>query len=199
MDVDHRQFTEGALEALLGASQAQSPQDIVVEVNDAVASHRGEAEQSDDITVLALEYTGVEHPRLSLSVPAVLQSIPEVQKAYLGFAAENGLGPSINRRVQLALDEVLNNIATYAYPLSDDGSVDIALEVWPTRLVITLVDDGLPFDPTAVDALAVGAPLEDRQVGGLGIHLVRTVMDGLEHNRHARKNVLVMTKRLDTQ
>ena len=199
MDVDHRQFTEGALEALLGASQAQSPQDIVVEVNDAVASHRGEAEQSDDITVLALEYTGVEHPRLSLSVPAVLQSIPEVQKAYLGFATENGLGPSINRRVQLALDEVLNNIATYAYPLSDDGSVDIALEVWPTRLVITLVDDGLPFDPTAVDALAVGAPLEDRQVGGLGIHLVRTVMDGLEHNRHARKNVLVMTKRLDTQ
>jgi anti-sigma regulatory factor (Ser/Thr protein kinase) len=199
MDVEQRQLTEGALETLLATSQGRSPQDTVIAVNDAVASHRGEAEQSDDITVLALEYTGVEHPQFSMSVPAVLEAIPEAQQAYLGFAAANELAPSISRRVQLALDEVLNNIATYAYPDRAEHFVDMTVELWPTRLVITLSDDGIPFDPTAAAVPNVAAPLDDRQYGGLGIHLVRTVMDGLEYGRHDARNVLVLTKRLDSE
>lgn len=71
--------------------------------------------------------------------------------------------------------------------------------LWPTRLAITLSDDGIPFDPTATTAPDVVAPLDDRQFGGLGIHLVRTVMDGLEYGRHDARNARVLTKRLDSE
>ena len=66
--------------------------------------------------VIRLTYDGKSLPRelQELKPRFLLEAIPEVQEAYLGFAAENGLGPSTNRRVQVALDEVLNNIARVA-------------------------------------------------------------------------------------
>jgi sigma-B regulation protein RsbU (phosphoserine phosphatase) len=197
MDQDHTQYTEVALEALITHTELGPPEDVVMMVEAAVSQHRGEAEQSDDITVLALEYLGMEHPRSALTVGARLDAIPGVLDEYDAFAMANGLPIGVSRRVRLALDDLLNNIATYAYEDEGQHEVDIAIELWPTRLVITISDSGVPFDPFSVNAPDVRASLEERDLGGLGIHLVRTVMDEVDYSRRAGRNVVTVTKRLE--
>jgi sigma-B regulation protein RsbU (phosphoserine phosphatase) len=199
MDIDHGQYTEDALEALLTETSLGTPEEVVTLINDAVVQHRGEAEQSDDITVLALEYTGAEHPQLAMTVPAAFDAIAGVLQRYDDFAAANRLPEGVNRRVKLALDDLLNNIASYAYTDDGENLVDVSMELWPTRLVITISDSGVPFNPFGMNAPDVQASLEERDIGGLGIHLVRTVMDEVDYSRRGGRNVVTVTKRLEPE
>ena len=171
-------------------------------IDAAVATHRGEAEQSDDITILILDYAGLDHPRVDFTVPATLEAIPTAQDRYDEFAHANGLGASVNRRVRLVLDDLLNNIATYAYEgLEPAGGerqqIELRVELVQSRLVITISDEGVPFNPFGMNAPDVQASLEERDIGGLGIHLVRTVMDEVDYSRRAGRNVVTVTKRLE--
>ncbi len=102
-------------------------------------------------------------------------------------------------RVHLVLEELVLNIIDYGF---DDGRDDHELEVVlvsdDDSLTIDITDDGLPFDPTE-DAKKpdVNAPLEDRPIGGLGVHLVRTMMDEMTYRREDDKNHLTLVARRD--
>lgn len=97
--------------------------------------------------------------------------------------------------ISLALDEVLTNIITYAYDDRDDHEIAVRLAVADDVLTVEVEDDGRPFNPLDVPTPDVTQPVEDRPVGGLGVHLVRRVMSGLEYRRERDKNILVMRKR----
>jgi len=198
MDPEHEQFTEDALGSLIAEASSGTPDGVVGLIEEAVAQHRGDAEQSDDITVLVLEYLGADHPQMAMAVAANLEAIAEVLERYDGFAAANQLPVAVNRRVKLALDDLLNNVATYAYPEPGDHRVDVSVELWPTRLVITISDSGAPFDPFDMDSPDVQASLEERDLGSLGIHLVRTVMDEVQYERRGSHNVVTIVKRIET-
>jgi sigma-B regulation protein RsbU (phosphoserine phosphatase) len=197
MDPDHEQFTEDALGSLVSETSLGTPEEVVALIDKAVTVHRGKAEQSDDITVLVLEYLGAEHPRETMTIPAELGAIAVVLERYDEFAAANELPEGVNRRVKLALDDLLNNVATYAYVESGDNHIDVSMELWSTRVVITISDGGVPFDPFSMSAPDVQASLDERNIGGLGIHLVRTVMDEVDYIRRAGRNVVTVTKRLE--
>jgi anti-sigma regulatory factor (Ser/Thr protein kinase) len=100
-------------------------------------------------------------------------------------------------RVHLVLEELVLNIIDYGF---DDGKDDHELEVVLTSdddaLTIEITDDGFPFDPLQ-DAKTpdVNAPLEDRPIGGLGVHLVRTMMDEMHYRRDHGKNHLTLVAR----
>lgn len=102
-------------------------------------------------------------------------------------------------RVHLVLEELVLNIIDYGF---DDGRDDHELEVVliseDDSLTIEVTDDGLPFDPLE-DAKKpdVNAPLEDRPIGGLGVHLVRTMMDEMTYRREDDKNHLTLVARRD--
>ncbi len=82
----------------------------------------------------------------------------------------------------------------YAYPEGTDGMVDIEAVVDGKRVTFVITDSGKPFDPTAKEDIDINAKMDERQIGGLGIHLVRTIMDTVNYERKGEKNILTITK-----
>ena len=100
-------------------------------------------------------------------------------------------------RVHLVLEELVLNIIDYGF---DDGNEDHELEVVliseDDNLTIQITDDGIPFDPLKDAKIPdTDAPLEDRPIGGLGVHLVRTMMDEVSYRREDGKNHLTLVAR----
>lgn len=98
--------------------------------------------------------------------------------------------------LNLALEEAVTNVIMYAYPKGSDGLVDIEAVIRPSSIDFAIIDSGIPFDPTTVPEAQVDASLEDRPIGGLGIYLVRSIMDSVSYRRYEGKNILSMTKKI---
>ena len=106
----------------------------------------------------------------------------------LGFDAQKLNG------MRLTSEEVLVNIINYAYP-DKQGNIEITYEVKEDmRFVVEIIDWGIPFDPLSLPKPDVEAPLEKRKVGGLGIYLIRTIMDEVNYRRDQDRNILTLTK-----
>ena len=105
---------------------------------------------------------------------------------------ENNLAPALAVRIHLALEEAVCNVIMYAYPKGTVGTMDLDAVRDGNRLRFTLSDRGKAFDPTAAPQVDLKAPLENRPIGGLGIHLVRSIMDSIRYQRLDGKNVLTM-------
>ena len=123
-----------------------------------------------------------------------LDEIERLGRALEGFGAEHGLPPRVVFDSNLALDEVLTNIVSYAY--DDDATHEIAvrLRIEDDRLVIEVEDDGRPFDPLAAPEPDLALHAGERPVGGLGLSLVRRLMPELRYERRAGRNVLTMSR-----
>ena len=111
-----------------------------------------------------------------------------------GFGEANGLSPKLIFDLSLSFDELLTNIISYGY--DDDAAHEIAVSVTlaDDLLTATLEDEAKPFDPLTASQPDLGAPLERRPVGGLGIHIVKTLMDDVAYERRDGRNRLVMRK-----
>jgi serine/threonine-protein kinase RsbW/sigma-B regulation protein RsbU (phosphoserine phosphatase) len=88
------------------------------------------------------------------------------------------------------LDEVLTNTVSYGFPQGGRHSIAVRIEHRTGTLTATVSDDGAPFDPLAQPIPDVHAPITERRVGGLGIHLLRTLMDSVEYRRRGDRNEL---------
>lgn len=137
-------------------------------------------------------------PELHLSVAISLSDIPGAAAALETFAREHGIAAEVAAKLVLALDEVLTNIVSYGYP--DGGRHGIAVHARLDGGLISLSvrDGGKPFDPLALPPPDTGLGIEERRIGGLGIHFVRTVMDEVHYRRQRACNVLTMVKAVDT-
>ena len=99
----------------------------------------------------------------------------------------------------MVFDEILSNIISYAYGYRDERKheIKIVVELTAQRLVITIQDDAFPFNPFAREApVTVGRSIEEREIGGLGIHLVQQVMDDATYKRQQNANVVTFCKYL---
>jgi anti-sigma regulatory factor (Ser/Thr protein kinase) len=92
---------------------------------------------------------------------------------------------------------MLNNIISYAYRDDDDHHIDIKAELSGEQLTISIMDDGIPFNPFGVETPDTGLSLEDRKIGGVGVHLVRNFMDKVSYQRRIDNNVITLTKNLN--
>ena len=163
------------------------------------------AEQADDITMLALTYYGEgAHPaelnggvrmEKTITVPAQCEQLDVVQ----GFVNEMLEGvecdPGAVIQLQIAVEEIFVNIANYAYT-QESGTAEVECHVEPGegRITIRFKDQGIPFDPLAKEDADVTLSAEEREIGGLGIYMVKEMMDGVDYKYENGSNILTIHK-----
>jgi serine/threonine-protein kinase RsbW len=129
-------------------------------------------------------------------VPATLDHIEGILDAIETEAAEHGFDRVGISRIRLACEEILVNVANYAYH-DEVGEVTVTSGPAAGRegISVAVEDRGIPFDPLAqVPPGTLDLPLSERPIGGLGIHLILAVMDEVHYTRDGDKNVLTMVK-----
>ena len=131
-----------------------------------------------------------------MSVGADPAGVREVGAAFAGFAEAHALPTDVRRSLNVALDELLANAVSHGRTGRDPCSVTVQVELDQERVTVIVADDGTPFDPFAQDAPDTTLSVEDRPIGGLGIHLVGQLMDQVSYERREGQNVVVLVKHL---
>jgi sigma-B regulation protein RsbU (phosphoserine phosphatase) len=199
---DHKQFGMNRVMAQVNSIQAQgscAPHAIIEQMKQAVHDFVGDAEQSDDLTMLAFQYTKQQldvRYQNHLTLPNDVQTVPQLS-AFVDEVCETaGYDMSTTLKINLAIEEAVVNVMNYAYPNGVKGNVDIDAQINDVRLKFVISDSGTPFDPTAKAEVDTTLSAEERGIGGLGIHLIRQIMDTINYERVDGKNVLTLRKNL---
>ena len=126
-------------------------------------------------------------------------NISEITRLY-EFIEELGndfsLAPDIVFNLNLVLEEAVVNIINYAYPKEEHQNIYLSARMHEGSIVLVLTDTGKEFDPTAAPEADVTLSADDRQIGGLGIFLIRQIMNEVKYERIEGKNVLTLEKKL---
>jgi len=130
--------------------------------------------------------------RLDMSLANDVQEVARVIDSLEEFGAANGIPAEQSLRFGLALDELITNIISYGLAGRSDGIITLAIEHGGDALRAELADNGPPFDPLAADAAPPVGDIETREVGGLGLTLVKSFMDRLDYRRADGFNRLTM-------
>jgi anti-sigma regulatory factor (Ser/Thr protein kinase) len=130
---------------------------------------------------------------LSLTLANRMDEVPRLVALLESFGARAGLSDDLTFRLTVTIDEAITNIIEHAY--DDAASHDIGLSVtWDgAALTAVIEDDGRSFDPRQVPRPDVNAPLDERKSGGLGVYLVRTLVQDVDYRRAGSRNVLTLT------
>ncbi len=133
-----------------------------------------------------------------MSIGADPGGLAGVGAAFAAFAEGHALPEGVRRSLQVALDELLKNTIAYGFRgrPAGSGAVTVEVERRADRVSVTITDDGKPFDPFVTIAPDTTLSVEVRRIGGLGIHLVRQMMDEVGYERRGDRNVVVLTKYL---
>ncbi|WP_442579732.1 ATP-binding protein [Mesorhizobium sp. ASY16-5R] len=133
-------------------------------------------------------------PALNLTIANDLSEIGRIATVIEDFCAREGVGEEIAHAINLSLDELLTNTISYGYEDGARHSIDIVVKVSGDRATVTVRDDAIAFDPTQAGDPDLDLDLDDRPIGGLGIHIVRAMMDEVRYARVDGHNQLTLTK-----
>ena len=157
--------------------------------------------QGDDISLLAIKYKGSMSNPLYHRGISLLNDVKEVPALaiFVGSICDDMHFDELTASgIRLAIEEAVVNIMNYAYPKGTRAVILIEVDADADQETLTFVlrDEGVAFDPTAYQEVDVNDHVEQRKVGGLGIHLMRHYMDTLAYERKDSQNVLTMTKKI---
>ena len=123
------------------------------------------------------------------------EQLPQLVAAVEALGESDGWSGDLTYRVSLVIEELAQNVVDHSHE-GRPGDVDVAVTSLRTDIVIEITDDGIPFDPlTDAPEPDLTSPLEDRPIGGLGLHLTKTLMDDVEYCRESGKNRLKIVTR----
>lgn len=112
------------------------------------------------------------------------------------LGAELSLPMETTMHINLALEEAVSNIIMYAYPQRETHEIMLKTTVTKNQIIFLLTDNGLSFDPTDAPDVNLDVPVEERKIGGLGIFLIRSIMNEISYQRLDGENRLIMIKNL---
>lgn len=133
---------------------------------------------------------------ITFRLPAELREIERLNTMVRRFGDLHEIPSRALYAVNLALDEVVTNVSLYGFDNPAGQEVEVRLWAGGCEIHAELVDQGRAFNPLEVPLPRLDVSLQERQIGGLGLHLVRSLMDSLEYRRDGEKNVLTMMKRI---
>ncbi|MBR2207624.1 MAG: SpoIIE family protein phosphatase, partial [Synergistaceae bacterium] len=209
-------YTDGVAEATNSAEElygtdrmidalnknADAPiEEILADVKKDVDDFTGDAPQFDDITMLGIKYYGQEVNKMvetkKLDISAEIKNLDTVLTFVDEQLEKYGCTPKVQMQIDIAVEEIFVNIANYAYN-PEIGSADIIVEIQeePLAVTITFTDGGVPYDPLKKPDPDITLPAEERQIGGLGIYMVKKSMDDISYEYKEGKNILTLKKNL---
>jgi sigma-B regulation protein RsbU (phosphoserine phosphatase) len=200
MDTQGSLFGDARLKQLLMRIQDGTTIEIIRDTVSEVRAYAAGEPQADDITLLAVRYLqGVGNQAsakgaLRLVLRNRLSELSRLGEAIEQFAGRHGLPQQAVYAVNLALDELVTNIISYGYADAAEHQIVLWLSFRNGQLRAEIEDDGKPFNPLEAPKPDLSKPLDERPIGGLGIHLLTTMMDGVEYRRQEGKNRLILTK-----
>lgn len=183
-------YGDARLREILNGTDGGSPESLLNTVWENVSAFENGTEQSDDLTMLGLRYNVYK-----TSVPAVLENYEKAWGSVSSYLRENGCPSKVESELGVVFDEIFSNIVRYAYP-EREGDIVISCAVGGLRQFATLTfeDAGIPFNPlNKPDPDTTLAP-EDREIGNLGIFLVKKIADDVFYEYKDGRNVLTVRK-----
>ncbi len=204
MDIDGGLYGEPRLRERLAEADYPAARDAVEDTVDDVWRFQGDASQADDITIMSVRYHGAVtregETELTLNMRNDITAIGAINKEFNVFAEKHGVPSSVQRRMNVCLDELLNNVISYGFcdeEQAGEHEIELHFRLLDSELVVTIVDDGKPFNPFGNDPPDTCLSVEDRPIGGLGVHLVKNFMDKVHYERHGENNVVTLHKHMD--
>jgi anti-sigma regulatory factor (Ser/Thr protein kinase) len=133
---------------------------------------------------------------ITLHVRNEIEAISPATERAEAWLAEQHVSSDAVYLARLAIEELVTNCIKYGYDDSNDHTIDIVLAVNGDALKVEVIDDGHAFNPLEVPPPDLSLAVEDRPIGGLGIHLLRALADEVTYERRDRTNRLTLTKRM---
>ena len=197
----HEQFGMERVENVLGACTGLQSKDILEKVTAAVHDFVKDAEQSDDLTMMAICYAPQQYECRWSETLVIKNDVKEVKKfsEFMKSVMEKlDIEKSLARQLRLAVEEAVVNVIDYAYPAGQEGEIEVRMMSDGKTLKTVIIDSGVTFDPTVKEKADTSLSAEDRQIGGLGILLVREIMDTINYERTEGKNTLTLIKKINS-
>lgn len=190
-------YGEERLQHFLNNHETGNTEEILDALRKDLRDFSNEAPQFDDITMLLLDYKG----KVTMK-EKVFEAKDENMLEMLGFVEQElenyGCSMRMQTAISVALEEVFINVAHYAYP-DGNGKAKVSINIDPTtdEMTCILSDSGIAFNPLTQDDPDITLPVEQREIGGLGILIVKKTMDYVEYSRENGENILTMRKKLE--
>ncbi|MCZ6565455.1 MAG: SpoIIE family protein phosphatase [Gammaproteobacteria bacterium] len=197
-DSNNRLYGDNALHQLIEQEETKDIKSIIKNILLSVKEHEVGTGQSDDITLLGFKVTQEIYPEnldtLELTLKNDISEITRLIDSLEDFAKKNNLPTAIIRKFSMACDEIVSNYIYYGSPHQIDDTLHVKLTKLKNKLIVQISDPGIPFNPLqdAKDADTVSS-IEDRKLGGLGIHLVKEIIDEVSYKRQNNRNILILS------
>lgn len=121
-----------------------------------------------------------------------LAELSNVNADVQAFIDRNQIPPKAAYALDLAIEELVSNIIKYGYDDKSEHTIRIDMDLQPRHVILTIEDDGHAFNPLEQVKPDTTRPIEERQIGGLGLHMVRELSEKLEHRREGDRNIVVV-------
>lgn len=131
---------------------------------------------------------------VTLTIRSDIEEIPRVSARLEELMLANGFSSEAVLDTQLAVEEAVTNVIVHGYG-GTGGQIRVSCRVSPAMAEIQIIDTAPPFDPLSIPEPDIDGDVDERRIGGLGVYLIRQVMDGFSYHYEGGKNILTLTKK----
>jgi sigma-B regulation protein RsbU (phosphoserine phosphatase) len=164
-----------------------------------ISDHMSKTNQFDDITMLALRRKeSVDHEKHEIALSAVMKNLRPIKQFVEQAAGHMGLDENAIFALKLVVEEACTNIINHGYSGADPGPIKLTLEMDLKKVTLTIYDEGVFFNPENMEEADVESDWEERRVGGMGLHIIRELVDEVGYERSETGNLMILVKHINS-
>lgn len=187
-NIEHQLYGENRLLALCNSHRSETVEDILDAVWADVRQYQGTAEQFDDVTMLALRYHGSNYAIHSTEPD--IRNMPELMQFARAVMTEHRISRPTSDTIEIAIDELFSNICYYSGASHATLGIRVVSEADESSVQMYLEDNGAPYNPLKQETPDIHKPLWDRTEGGLGIYIIKTMVDSIRYEYNKNRNYI---------
>ena len=203
MNKDNKQYGIDRLLRTLNMNKNKKSKDIINAINEDLKNYSGDCKPFDDITMLCFVLNDKQEENNKLHLNKKFKAdVKEINHIFEYFTniLNKAVGEENIKNYYIVIDEIFSNIAKYAYKnITDDRekyvSIDLTIDLEKKKIKMIFEDDGVPFNPLTIMDPNTNKSASEREVGGLGIYIVKKMMDKVDYKYKNNKNVLIIEKK----